>query len=245
MKSSMADRVMADRAHAVSTSRLRRLADGWNANSPAGRLRNIRKGWFLQFISDLPRPVRIIDIGGLEEYYTALGFTDPAQVHVTLLNRRAIDPHYPNFSSIAGDGRDMREIPAGAYDVAFSNSTIEHVGGLREQKRFAQEVMRVGKRYFVQTPNFYFPIEPHFLLPGFQWLPVRLRALLHSRLTLGWCERAPSFHAALEEVESIRLVRKAELRHLFPGGAIRTEKYFGLTKSFVVTGRSGEAGPAS
>jgi hypothetical protein len=226
-------------------AKLREWADGWNIHSPAGRLRNARKGWFVQFISDLPRPVRIIDVGGCEQYYTALGFTDPGQIHVTMLNLRATGTRHPNFVSIAGDGRDMREIETGAFDVVFSNSTIEHVGGLREQKRFAQEVMRVGKRYFVQTPHFHFPIEPHFLVPGFQWLPVRWRALLHSRMTLGWWEKAPSFHAALEEVESIRLIREAELRYLFPGASIRREKYFGLTKSFVVTGLAGQIGPGT
>ena len=73
-----------------------------------------------------------------------------------------------------GDAVDMPGISDGAFDVVFSNSVIEHVETYENQRRMAAEIRRVGRRYFVQTPNRHFPLEPHFLVPGFQLLPYPL-----------------------------------------------------------------------
>jgi hypothetical protein len=91
----------------------------------------------------------------------------------------------------------------------------------------------VAKRYFVQTPNRYFPIEPHFLVPGFQFLPLRVRAKLLSRFRLGWYDRVPDKREARREVESVALLSERQVRALFPAAEIYREKFAGLTKSFV------------
>jgi hypothetical protein len=103
-------------------------------------------------------------------------------------------------------------------------------------------VMRVGRRYYVQTPNRYFPIEPHFLWPFFQFYPYALRAwiLSHGQLalergTLRW-GRAASYEAALAGARSIRLLNAREMRDLFPGTRLWRERVGGLTKSLVVYG---------
>ena len=69
--------------------------------------------------------------------------------------------------------------------MAFSNSVIEHIPPPLQQD-FANEISRVARRYFVQTPNRYFPIEPHYQFPFFQFLPRSLRQALNRRFTLGW-----------------------------------------------------------
>lgn len=97
----------------------------------------------------------------------------------------------------------------------------------------SQEVKRVGKKYYVQTPNLYFPIEPHFIFPLFQFLPVNLRVWLVQHFNLGWCPRIPDRARALREVQEIRLLTKAEMQRLFPDAKIFEEKFFGMTKSFV------------
>jgi len=90
------------------------------------------------------------------------------QVFITLVNLEPENASLPNTTSIAGDARKI-EAEDSRVDVVFSNSVIEHVGANQDQMQMAQEVRRVGKRYFIQTPNKYFPLEPHFLFPLFQF----------------------------------------------------------------------------
>jgi hypothetical protein len=97
----------------------------------------------------------------------------------------------------------------------------------------ANEIKRVGKRYFVQTPNRHFPLEPHFLVPGFQFMPLKLRAWLVSHFDVGWYRRIPDRAKARAEVESISLLTHRDLRRLFPEARIYRERLMGLTKSFV------------
>jgi 2-polyprenyl-3-methyl-5-hydroxy-6-metoxy-1,4-benzoquinol methylase len=120
------------------------------------------------------------------------------------------------------------------FDFVFSNSVIEHVGSYADQSRMAKEIERVGKRYFVQTPNFYFPIEPHFVFPAFHWLPITIRVWLITHFNLGWYSKFSDVQSASAEVRSIRLLKKREFVRLFPDSKLFEERFFGLTKSFVL-----------
>ncbi len=91
-------------------------------------------------------------------------------------------------------------------------------------------------RYFVQTPNRHFPIEPHFFFPGFQFLPRRIQIGLVRRFALGYHEALPDTAEATAAVEEIRLLSAREVRRLFPEGRIHRERVIGMTKSFVVHG---------
>jgi hypothetical protein len=99
-----------------------------------------------------------------------------------------------------------------------------------------QEVKRVAKRYFLQTPNRNFPLEPHFLVPFFQFLPVATRVWLVRHFDVGWYKKIADPQQARELVESIRLLNKSELVRLFPEATLYEEKLLGLTKSYVVYG---------
>lgn len=157
-------------------------------------------------------------------------------VRVTLLNIEHQPVSSQRFISAVGDARSMPEFLAKSFDVVFSNSVIEHVGDYRNQRRMADEVRRVGRRYFVQTPNKRFPVEPHFLFPWFQYLPVRTRAWMLSTFDVGWYRRMPDRSAARAEVESIQLLTRRRFSELFPEATIHEEKFAGLTKSFVAIG---------
>jgi hypothetical protein len=155
---------------------------------------------------------------------------------VTLLNIAHQPTSGSRFLSAIGDARAMPEYGNGAFDVVFSNSVIEHVGDYESQRRMANEIQRIGKRYFVQTPNKRFPIEPHFLFPFFQYLPVSVRAWMVNRFDIGWYRRIRNKDAARAEVESIQLLTRNRFASLFPGAIIHEEKLALLTKSFVAIG---------
>lgn len=212
---------------------LRRLADNRDPGSLATRLRRKRFALLLDLLEQLQGEIRLLDVGGSSTFWQVMGFEN-RRVSVTLMNRTASEFEGGVMRAVVGDARDMRQFRTNEFDVVFSNSVIEHVGSFKDQQAMASEVKRVGKRYFIQTPNRYFPIEPHFLVPGFQFLPDGLRAALHSRFNLGWWKRAATYEAALAEVRSIRLLTRKEFARLFPEATMYRERFAGLTKSFIV-----------
>jgi SAM-dependent methyltransferase len=132
-----------------------------------------------------------------------------------------------NVTVAAADGTQL-PFEDDEFPVVFSNSVIEHVP--RDlQVNFANEIRRVGRRYFVQTPNRYFPIEPHYQAPLVQFLPRRWRLWLNQHVTLGWRTKG--------EWEEIELLSAKELSRLFPDAEIHRERLFGLTKSLMAVRR--------
>lgn len=136
-----------------------------------------------------------------------------------------------------GDVTNLSDVPTMKYDVAFSNSVIEHVGNLGSQQRFACEIRRVAKRFVVQTPNRSFPLEPHFYVPFFQHLPLGFRSWLHQRIKLGWLEAEVDPLTARIDCDQIRLLSRRELTLLFPEAEMHFEWLGGLVKSFIMTGK--------
>jgi hypothetical protein len=199
-------------------------------------MRRRRFELFLSLLRTLKGHVEILDIGGTQQFWDLMLGEDQPDIRVTLLNIEHQPVSHPSFVSAVGDARAMPEFGAKSFDVVFSNSVIEHVGDYANQRRMADEVRRVGKRYFVQTPNKRFPIEPHFLVPWFQYLPTGARAWLLSKFNVGWYRRIPHVAAARDEVESIQLLTKAKFNALFPEARIHQEKVSVLTKSFVAVG---------
>lgn len=213
---------------------LKRMSDIDNPNSLSAQMRNRRFAFFRQLVEGLPRPLSILDVGGSLGFWQRGNFDSEPGITLTLLNLgqpRGELP--PNFSFMVGDARHMPEFADGQFDVVFSNSTIEHVGDLDDQRRMAQEVQRVGKRYFVQTPNRYFPIEPHFLFPWFQFLPIATRVWLLQNFSFSRMGKVSDSARALKLVTEIRLLNKQEMRTLFPGAKIYDERFGGLVKSIV------------
>ena len=207
-----------------------------NVDSIAARFRKKRFRHFERMLSVLPRPLHVLDIGGTEGYWRTVGFTDAQGVRVTLLNLRAEPVSLPNFESVVGNARNLSEFADLSIDVVYSNSVIEHVGGFEHQRQMAMEVQRVGKRFYVQTPNRHFPIEPHFLFPFFQFLAPSTQVWLVRHFSLGWYSRAPDAQTARKIIGETRLLTKHELSILFPGAALLEERVLGVPKSFSVYG---------
>lgn len=232
------DRFQAFLLHYRAMRTLTRHADSTSTDNAAARLRRERFRLFRAFADELPRPVRILDAGGTQSFWEVMGYADEGDVHITLMNLKPDEATHPNFEYIAGDVRDLSRFEDDAFDLVFSNSVIEHVGTFADQQQMAREVRRVGRRYFVQTPNRYFPIEPHFLFPGYQFLPLGAKAWLLRHFRLGWYPKIGDREEARRIAAQIRLLTRREFRQLFPEGEIHVERWKGLAKSFIVMGVS-------
>jgi hypothetical protein len=203
-----------------------------NPKSVASRLRKARFAFFENQINKLGYPIlTVLDVGGEEHFWLQTDFYKRQGVRIVLLNIRPEATTQPNITSVAGDGTKMSQYRDGEFDLVFSNSVIEHLYTKKNQVLMAKEVMRVGKYYFVQTPNKFFPIEPHFLLPFFNFLPRSLQEfiLVKTRLSRGHKIKKESAKSFLNE---LRLMSFKELREVFPESRIYREKILGLTKSF-------------
>ena len=210
------------------------IANNANSTSLAAQMRRARFDLFLKLLSNIEGPVSILDVGGTQRFWKVMGFSGNEHIHVTLLNVTAANVKNESFSGVAGDARSMLEFEDNQFDVVFSNSVIEHVGDYANQRLMAEEIQRVGIRYFVQTPNYWFPLEPHFHFFGFQWLPQNIRIALLQKFDLGWLKRTPDRKVAEEIIHSIQLLNKNKFLEIFPESSLYEEKFMGLTKSFVV-----------
>jgi ubiquinone/menaquinone biosynthesis C-methylase UbiE len=212
---------------------LTHLADSTISNSLAVKFRRRRFKLFYELINKLPRPIKILDVGGTLYFWEAVGFVHEDGVEITLFNLFPQEIKHRNFKFVQGDATDLSLFANKSFDVVFSNSVIEHLTTFENQKKMADEIKRVGKRYWVQTPNFYFPIEQHFLCPFYHWLPFRTRIWLIQNFNLGWYKREQDYKVAYELVTSIRLLKYKEIKTLFPEAKIYKERFLGLVKSYI------------
>lgn len=181
--------------------------------------------------------VNIIDIGGTENYWNIIPqeYLEKHKVSITLLNLENATDNTENslFIHVIGNGCDLTDFEDNSFHIAHSNSVIEHVGDWKRMKLFAKEIQRVSQNYFVQTPNYWFPIEPHCMTPFFQWLPKPMRIWLVSKFQLGHWAKANSIDEAVEITESARLLNKKMFQELFPKTSIISERFLFMTKSFI------------
>jgi len=208
------------------------IADNRNPSSMASSFRSRRLNLFKGFVAALPKPVRILDIGGTPEFWENAGF-DAHDVSITLLNLETVICTIPNIQSIAGDATNLSAFADNSFDIAFSNSVIEHLFSFENQQKMALEALRVSTHHFIQTPNFWFPIEPHWVFPFFQYFPAIIKIVLTRNFNLGHLKKSTSWAQAKRQVEEIQLLSKSEMKKLFPSSKIWEEKLFTLTKCFV------------
>jgi hypothetical protein len=217
------------------------LFDSEHPDSLVTRMRVRRLRLLAELINDLPQPVRVLDVGGTQHYWRLMGWLDEGkpQLEVTVINIEHPPDEFepdPRVTIVHGNGCSMPQYSAGQFDLVFSNSVIEHVGDRAARRQMADEIKRLGPRYLVQTPNKYFPIEPHFLFPLFQFLPMGVRAWLLNHFRLGWMPRRGDKERARRIVESVDLLDRREMTELFPEATLHRER-FGLVKSFTAIKR--------
>jgi hypothetical protein len=208
------------------------ILDSSRKNSLGNRFRRRRFTMFTEMIKDLPKPLRVIDLGGNENFWIQMGLAGKTEIEITLVNPEEVDVTASNIKYIKGDACYFRSLGAD-YDIVFSNSAIEHVGGSERSRLMASEIAASGKPFFVQTPNYYFPFEPHFLFPLFQFFPERFKIFLLMNFNMGWYTKCRTYAEALSLIRSVQLLKKSDLETLFPGAELKRERFLGLTKSFI------------
>lgn len=184
-------------------------------------------------------PLRVLDVGGTANFWRPImPSLEGMDVRITVLNlepRSGADDE--TFTYVVGDACAL-EYEDNAFDIVVSNSVIEHVedpAGVvtwRAQRRYASEVRRVGKSFYVQAPYFWFPVEPHYRRLFFHWLPLPLQAWMLMNFDLRGGRKSGSLHDAYERLDKHpRLPTFGDMKLLFPDARIEREGFALLTKS--------------
>ena len=217
-----------------------KLVDYDNPNSLGARLRARRAtklAALIHEVSEARGQVRIVDLGGRRNYWDLLSreYLERHQVQVVIVNHQnelTQDSNDPIFEYINGDACDLAQFEDNSFDIVHSNSVIEHVGSWRKMKEFSREANRLAPYLFIQTPYFWFPVEPHFIKAFYHWWPkpIRVASRMHTRFHNR--SLASTLDEAWSRVESEPiLLDQRSFRYLYPDCEIVKERFGFLIKS--------------
>lgn len=176
-----------------------------------------KKREILQSLFGLDESTRVLDVGGQANHLASRMIDDDScNENITVINTSqhhltAIKREHPRINAIQADARRL-PFEDKSFDIVYSNAVIEHVGDWQDQMTMAREVMRVGKSWFITTPNRWFPFEFHTRLPFIGFLPSSLMRSV---------ARMCSYNHVEERYQSgirthTRLLTAREMRRLFP-----------------------------
>jgi hypothetical protein len=197
--------------------------------SLSGRARARRWARFREVFPEIA-DMRVLDLGGTPMSWR-LAPVRPAAL--TVVNLASLDSDDPALTVVRANACELPDgLRREKFDLVYSNSLLEHVGGHVQRQRLVDNVHDCADRHWVQTPYRYFPIEPHWLFPGFQWLPYSVRILLSQKWNHGNVKTRTRAEAEVQ-VNEIDLVGIAQMRMYFPDSTIWYERFAGLVKSLV------------
>jgi hypothetical protein len=194
------------------------------------KFRKSRMELFSDFAGRIPKPARLLDVGGTVDFWRGRIPEGCSLTIINLFHQQPVD----GVEVLVGDGCDLARFETKSFDCVFSNAVLCLVGGKARQSQMADEVRRVSRRYFVQTPNHNFPLDWRTLVPFFHWLPPSVQAWCFQRMPVGRYKKVHDHDLALELATRVRDLTRSELQSLFPEGTIVSERVFGMTKSFMV-----------
>jgi SAM-dependent methyltransferase len=201
---------------------------------------NVRRKMFHFFMDALrPQPdSRVLDVGVTsdgrfaESNYFEQMYPYPHNITcVGTEDGSHLETRYPGLTYASVSPHEPLPFADRAFDIVFSNAVVEHVGARADQARFVSEICRVGRAFFVTTPNRWFPFEHHTGLPLLHYLPATVhRALLRHTRYRYWSEEA-----------NLNILTARRLAGLFPNGTavqVRSISLFGLPSNLVAFGTS-------
>jgi len=190
--------------------------------------------WF-----NISESTRVIDVGGTSWYWREFT-TIPNVCIINVMDdqrwRNGDQRGADKIRVLIGDGTCLNYADR-SFDIAFASSVIEHVGDWQDQCAFAGELQRVADRYYVQTPNKWFFIEPHFLTPFIHFLPRRMLRKLVRYCSVWGLMNKPTQEQVDAEIDTIKLLDVDQMRALFPDAEIHRERFLGMTKSIIAIKR--------
>jgi len=224
-------------------------------SSVASRVRSVARRRRAQIFHDnfvLDASSKVLDIGsedGSNIAQVLLGTgLQPHNVYIADISEDMVTSGHEKYGFVPVTISEAGRLPFdnGYFEVVYCSSVIEHVTVPKEhvwlvtsgekfrrtanerQLAFAQEIRRLGRGYYVQTPNRWFPIESHTWLPFVGYLPRAWQISVLHICNRFWVKRTnPDWH----------LLTARDMRRLFPGAAIVKERFFGLTKSIMAIKR--------
>jgi len=205
------------------------IKDSNRPNSLAARARDRRWDHFLSLFPDVA-DMRVLDLGGTPMAWRVMPARPQHVVCVNLDSSSTAEEDW--IELVAGDACNLPgSLKSERFDLVFSNSLIEHLGGIKQREIFASVVLDKAPRHWVQTPYRYFPVEPHWVAPGLQFLPLAARALLARSWNFGHMRSTRT--TAVDDCLWVELLSKTEMKALFPQSTLWAERFGGLTKSLV------------
>ena len=180
---------------------------------------------------------RILDVGAEIDFGVQFIDAHPWKQTLSAVNLlpehvRRIKQRYPEIDARVADARRLPWSDK-YFDIVWCNAVIEHVGSFVDQKQMAGEIMRVAKRWFVTTPNRWFPFDFHFRLPLITWLPQR--AYLRCGRFLRY-EHVTGRYIHGGEPERIRLMTASEMASCFPGSRIIKQRITFMAETLIAAG---------
>lgn len=223
---------------------LRGIAFGLSERFRAKRAERFRREF------DLGEETRVLDLGGGDGEHIRMVLectpVRPENVYVADVNAKALErakAYGHRTTLLKQDGRVP--FPDGFFDVVFCSSVIEHVTvpksevwqhrnelfarkAVAHQRAFADEISRIAKSFWVQTPARSFFLETHSWLPFFGWLPRAAQVAILRVTRHFWLSRHPPDYY---------LLTRGHMEALFPGARIVSERWLGMTKSWIALRR--------
>jgi len=135
--------------------------------------------------------------------------------------------HFPDVSYVRATRGEGLPFADNTFDVVHCAAVIEHVGNRDAQRAFLAEALRVARAGFFTTPNRWFPIELHTVLPFVHYLPQGPRR--HILRSLGF-----DFFA---EEENLNLLTRRDLIALVPRertAAVQNFRFLGLVSNLLL-----------
>jgi len=181
--------------------------------------------------------IKVLDVGGAIENSSQLFELFPDKNNISVINIseediQAISKAYPEVDARVGDACNL-PWPDKYFDIVYSNAVIEHVGDLGRQQKMASEIIRVGKRWFVTTPNRWYPFEFHMRLPFVTWLPFHGYLKFGSLICFNHVKRKYVFG---QKIDHLRLMTANELRMCFPCGRIIKQRVTFMPETLIAIG---------